>query len=140
MKLTIGRRILLGLGLVELLALGVGLYMLSTLRRLRSIESTIKERDFTTLETLNALTQKQGALSALRERTGLEAERLGRLQAGLRPHLERVFTHDLKWVGCQYPTASLAQDHADSSLINNIMFQAGLSFWLPTSFDYTTFR
>lgn len=39
-----------------------------------------------------------------------------------------------------YPTASLAQDHADSSLINNIMFQAGLSFWLPTSFDYTTFR
>lgn len=39
-----------------------------------------------------------------------------------------------------YPTASLAQDHADSSLINNIMFQAGLSFWLPTSFEYTTFR
>jgi outer membrane beta-barrel protein len=39
-----------------------------------------------------------------------------------------------------YPTATLAQDHADSSLINNIMFQAGLSFWLPTSFDYTTFR
>jgi outer membrane beta-barrel protein len=39
-----------------------------------------------------------------------------------------------------YPTASLAQDHADSTLINNIMFQAGLSFWLPTSFEYTTFR
>jgi aminopeptidase len=45
-----------------------------------------------------------------RELTGLAAERLGRLQAGLRPHLERVFTHDLKWVGCQYPTASLAQE------------------------------
>src|SRR3569623_2358019 len=29
----------------------------------------------------------------------------------------------------KYPTASLAQAHADSSLINNIMFQAGLSFW-----------
>jgi len=39
-----------------------------------------------------------------------------------------------------YPTSTLAQDHADSSLINNIMFQAGLSFWLPTSFEYTTFR
>jgi len=39
-----------------------------------------------------------------------------------------------------YPTASLAADHADSALINNIMFQAGVSFWLPTSFEYTTFR
>jgi len=34
-----------------------------------------------------------------RELAGLEPERLGRLQAGLRPHVERVFTHDLKWVG-----------------------------------------
>jgi len=32
------------------------------------------------------------------------------LQAGLRPHLERVLTMDLKWVGCQYPTPSLAQE------------------------------
>jgi outer membrane beta-barrel protein len=39
-----------------------------------------------------------------------------------------------------YPTASLASAHADSALINNIMFFAGLSFWLPTSFEYTTFR
>jgi outer membrane beta-barrel protein len=39
-----------------------------------------------------------------------------------------------------YPTASLAADHADSALINNIMFLAGISFWLPTSFEYTTFR
>ena len=39
-----------------------------------------------------------------------------------------------------YPTASLAEAHADSALINNIMFMAGLSFWLPTSFEYTTFR
>jgi outer membrane beta-barrel protein len=39
-----------------------------------------------------------------------------------------------------YPTASEASSHADSALINNIMFQAGISFWLPTSFEYTTFR
>lgn len=39
-----------------------------------------------------------------------------------------------------YPTASLAAAHADSALINNIMFFAGISFWLPTSFEYTTFR
>jgi aminopeptidase len=45
-----------------------------------------------------------------REMSGLAPERLGRLQAGLRPHVERVFTFDLKWVGCQYPTAALAQE------------------------------
>jgi outer membrane beta-barrel protein len=37
-------------------------------------------------------------------------------------------------------TASEAASHADSALINNLMFQAGISFWLPTSFEYTTFR
>jgi outer membrane beta-barrel protein len=37
-------------------------------------------------------------------------------------------------------TAAKAKDNAASSLINNVMFQAGLSFWLPTGFDYTTFR
>jgi outer membrane beta-barrel protein len=37
-------------------------------------------------------------------------------------------------------TAQGAADHADGSLINNVMFQIGLSFWLPTSFEYTTFR
>lgn len=37
-------------------------------------------------------------------------------------------------------TAAEASSHATSSLVNNIMFQLGLSFWLPTSFDYTTFR
>ena len=37
-------------------------------------------------------------------------------------------------------TASAAQANADSSFINNIMFQIGVSFWVPTSFEYTTFR
>ncbi len=45
-----------------------------------------------------------------REMSALAPERLGRLQAALRPHVERVFTFDLKWVGCQYPTAALAQE------------------------------
>lgn len=33
-----------------------------------------------------------------------------------------------------------AKNNADSSLINNVVFQAGVSFWLPPSFEYTTFR
>jgi len=39
-----------------------------------------------------------------------------------------------------YPTADDAKSHAEGSLINNVMFQIGLSFWVPTSFEYTTFR
>ncbi len=39
-----------------------------------------------------------------------------------------------------YPTAALASDHADSQFINNIMFQVGVGFWIPPSFEYTTFR
>jgi outer membrane beta-barrel protein len=37
-------------------------------------------------------------------------------------------------------TASDAKKNADGSLINNVMFQFGLSLWFPMSFDYTTFR
>jgi len=45
-----------------------------------------------------------------RELAGVDPDVLGRIQAGLRPHVERVFTYELKWVGCQFPTAALAQD------------------------------
>lgn len=37
-------------------------------------------------------------------------------------------------------TADQAKDNADSSFINNVMFQIGLSVWFPLSFEYTTFR
>lgn len=37
-------------------------------------------------------------------------------------------------------TADDAKDNAESALINNVMFQVGVSFWFPTSFEYTTFR
>jgi outer membrane beta-barrel protein len=39
-----------------------------------------------------------------------------------------------------YTSAADAKDHADGALINNVMFQIGISFWVPTSFEYTTFR
>jgi len=45
-----------------------------------------------------------------RELSGLSADLLARLQSGMRPHLERLFTHELKWVGCQFPTPALAQE------------------------------
>lgn len=37
-------------------------------------------------------------------------------------------------------SAADAKANADSAFINNVMFQIGLSFWLPTTFEYTTFR
>jgi aminopeptidase len=45
-----------------------------------------------------------------RETSAVSPERLGRLQAAIRPVLERVYTNELKWVGCNYPTPALAQD------------------------------
>ena len=39
-----------------------------------------------------------------------------------------------------FTSAEEAKSHADGSLINNVMFQIGVSFWIPTSFEYTTFR
>ena len=33
-----------------------------------------------------------------------------------------------------------AKDNASSALVNNLMFQMGVSFWFPMSFEYTTFR
>jgi outer membrane beta-barrel protein len=62
------------------------------------------------------------------------------VQLGIRDYIfldkfeptDRSETHD--------PLGSMAESDATSSLINNIMFQIGVSFWLPTSFEYTTFR
>ena len=65
-----------------------------------------------------------------RELSVIDADRLARMQAGLRPHLERVFTYDIKWVGCQFPTAALAQD-AGMSLTDfeNFLYGACLLDW-----------
>jgi aminopeptidase len=45
-----------------------------------------------------------------REQSAIEVARMTAFQSGLRPALERVFRHDVPWVGCQYPTPALAQD------------------------------
>ncbi len=39
-----------------------------------------------------------------------------------------------------FTSAEAAKANADSALINNVMFQVGLSFWIPPTFEYTTFR
>lgn len=59
------------------------------------------------------------------------------VNAGIRDY---VFVDQFEAVGRTEVGAEMAKENADSSLINNVVFQAGLSFWFPTSFDYTTFR
>jgi outer membrane beta-barrel protein len=51
-----------------------------------------------------------------------------------------VFVDKFEAVGRTEVSGDAAKDNASSALINNVVFQAGLSFWFPTSFKYTTFR
>lgn len=39
-----------------------------------------------------------------------------------------------------FTTPEQAKANADSTLINNVMFQIGVSFWIPPTFEYTTFK
>ncbi len=62
------------------------------------------------------------------------------VNAGIRDY---IFVDKFEPVGrsaTQFTSAADAKANAASSLINNVVFQAGLSFWFPTSFEYTTFR
>ena len=51
-----------------------------------------------------------------------------------------IFVDKFEAVGRTEVPGDAAKENADSSIINNVVFQAGLSFWFPTSFEYTTFR
>jgi outer membrane beta-barrel protein len=59
------------------------------------------------------------------------------VNAGIRDY---VFVDQFEAVGRTEVSGDDAKENADSSLINNVIFQAGIAFWFPTSFDYTTFR
>ena len=62
------------------------------------------------------------------------------INAGMRDY---IFIDKFEPVGrsdTMYTSAEDAAAHADSSLINNVMFQLSVSFWLPTGFEYHTFR
>jgi outer membrane beta-barrel protein len=50
------------------------------------------------------------------------------------------FEPTMRVEGGMNDSADDAKSNASTSFINNVMFQIGLSFWLPTSFEYTTFR
>ena len=45
-----------------------------------------------------------------RDAASVDSERMAALQGAYRPAMERIFRHEVAWVGCQYPTPALAQD------------------------------
>jgi outer membrane beta-barrel protein len=51
-----------------------------------------------------------------------------------------IFVDKFEAVNRTEVNGDLAKQNASSALINNVVFQAGISFWFPTSFEYTTFR
>jgi aminopeptidase len=64
------------------------------------------------------------------ELEALPAERLALIQGAIREHYERVFTHELRWVGCQFPTPALAQDAGMSTEdFEDFVFGACLLDW-----------
>lgn len=71
--------------------------------------ATIAPLDARVLEEADALIVID-APENTRDASSVPQERIAAVQTGLRPALERVFTGDLAWVGCQYPTPALAQE------------------------------
>jgi aminopeptidase len=61
------------------------------------------------LEEVDALIVVQAPENS-RQLTVLSAEQNRAFSSGQRKAMERVYNHELPWVGCQYPTAALAQD------------------------------
>jgi aminopeptidase len=64
---------------------------------------------------LHALAEIDGMIAIeapenTRDGSAISAERMAAGLRAIRPAYERIFNHELPWVGCQYPTPALAQD------------------------------
>jgi aminopeptidase len=81
------------------------------------------------LETADALISIS-APENTREASAVPPERIGLIQSAFRPHLQRVYTNEMAWVGCNFPTPALAQD-AGMSLrdYEDFLFGACLLDW-----------
>jgi aminopeptidase len=71
--------------------------------------SVVPKTEIAWIENQDAMIQIQ-APENTREGIDVPPERLAVLRAAFRPHYEGFFTGEAPWVGCQYPTAALAQD------------------------------
>ena len=84
------------------------------------------------LETADALISIS-APENTREASAVPPERIGLVQAGFRPHLQRMYANEMPWVGCNYPTPALAQDAGMSLRDYEARRRCGSSGPRPTS-------
>jgi aminopeptidase len=71
-----------------------------------AIPAAIEQHSLETCDALIAIDAPENT----RDASSLDTERTAAIQGAYRPAMERVFRHEVPWVGCQYPTAALAQD------------------------------
>jgi aminopeptidase len=65
-----------------------------------------------------------------RESADISSERTAAIQGAYRPSLERIFRHEVPWVGCQYPTPALAQEAGMSTHeFADFLYEACLRDW-----------
>jgi aminopeptidase len=104
---AIGRRGAYALQRLSLSGQGTNIdWVLSAPEELLGKASSIEAHDWETADALIVIVAPENT----RELSRVPAERLGLVQAAVRPYMERVFTHELPWVGCHFPTQALAQD------------------------------
>ncbi len=61
---------------------------------------------------------------------GIDAARIGALQAAYRPAMGRMMNHTVPWLACQYPTAALAQEAGISTeAFADMLYGAVLLDW-----------
>ena len=65
-----------------------------------------------------------------RDSADITAERTAAIQGAYRPSLERIFSHEVPWVGCEYPTPALAQEAGMSTeAFADFLYDACLRDW-----------
>jgi aminopeptidase len=65
-----------------------------------------------------------------RQLASVARSRLALFEAGSRPAMERIYKHEIPWVGCQYPTPALAQDAGMATdVFADFLYDACLLDW-----------
>jgi aminopeptidase len=65
-----------------------------------------------------------------RDGVSVDPQKLQAVQSAYRPYIERVFKHEVPWVGCQYPNPALAQEAGMSTEeFEDFLFGACLLDW-----------
>ena len=97
--------------------------------------ATIPDVDRHALETCDALIVID-APENTRDAASVDSDRMAALQGAYRPAMERIFRHEVAWVGCQYPTPALAQDAGMGTReFADFLYGACLRDWDEESFS-----